>query len=75
MFDHLERDRDGEALELEAGGDGGDPCLRGRSRATASTSALVELDGGAATYWRGSMALCCMAHEICPVGSKSEDKS
>jgi len=50
MFDHLERDRDGEALELEAGGDGGDPCLRGRSRATASTSALVELDGGAATY-------------------------
>jgi len=49
MFDHLERERDGEALELDAGGDGGEPCLRGRTRATASMSTLVEVGGGALT--------------------------
>lgn len=77
MFDHLECDRDGEALELDAGGDGGDPCLWGMSRATAWMSAPEVVDGAAAAarYWRKSMALCCMAHEVWPSGSKSEDKS
>lgn len=25
--------------------------------------------------WRGSFCLCCMAHEGCTIGSKSDDKS
>lgn len=77
---HLESDRDGDGAgdtEASVHGRCGDPCLWRSSRAKAWRSPEpVDEAEPVPPYWRGSICLCCMAHEVCAtIGSKSDDKS
>lgn len=74
----MERGGDCEGVEHGTVPGGGDPCLWRSSRAINawSWSVLPLADNEPLPpNWRGSIGRCCMTHEGCTTGSKSDDKS